>query len=325
MNTEHITAETQSPLLVDSPVVFHIGWMRTGTTFLQGVFKKQENIQLSLKNRFISYNPYYSLGREHYRTLVEGSDQHQVVIDSDENYAMGRFKTHLRKKNQQRSYNYKAELSFVYHDIPEMLSRMKEMSPNAKILGVIRKQADWFESVYKHDVYHFGLDQTFEKFYQSNLGQAYRNAADYSGIIASFQQAFGKDNVKILLFEDFIQDQQKFVKNLSDFLEVDILVGEKKSLKKNASTSGLITHLHRMANTLAEPDPRRPERKLYQTLRTAIYKLDRIAATSGWKLSGKALSTAMQQRISRDFAASNEKLIEIIGDEALLKRYQYIK
>ncbi len=324
MNTEHITAETQIPLLVDSPVVFHIGWMRTGTTFLQGVFQQQENIQLTLKNRFFSYNPYYSLGQEHYHTLVEGNDQHQITVDSDENYAMGRFKTHLREKNQQR-YNYKAELNFVYHDIPEMLSRMKEMSPNAKIFGVIRKQSDWFESVYKHDVYHFGLDKTFEKFYLSNLGQAYRNAADYSRIITSFQQAFGKENVKILLFEDFIQDQQKFVKNLSDFLEVDILVGEKKSLKKNASTSGLFTHFHRMANTLAEPDPRRPERKVYQTLRKALYRLDSVAAKCGWKLPGQAISTAMQQRISSDFAASNEKLIKVIGNEASLKKYQYIK
>ena len=256
MNTEQIIDKTQRESSTITPLVFHIGWMRTGTTFLQGIFKRQENIQLSLKNRFFSYDPYYLLGKEHYNTLISSNGQQQVAVDSDENYAMGRFKTHLREKNPQRTYNHKAELSFVHHDIPEMISRMKGTSPNAKIFGVIRKQADWFESVYKHDVYHFGLDKTFEEFYDSNLGQAYREAADYSRVITQFQEAFGKDNVKVLLFEDFIHNQQQFIQSLSDFLGVDVQVGEKKNLKKNASTSGLFTHLHRTANKLGESNPK---------------------------------------------------------------------
>ncbi|MEM6844673.1 MAG: sulfotransferase [Bacteroidota bacterium] len=324
MNTEQIINKTQQGSSIATPLVFHIGWMRTGTTFLQGIFKREENIQLSLKNRFFSHDPYYLLGKEHYDELISGDGQQKVAVDSDENYAMGRFKTHLREENPQRTYNYKAELSFIHHDIPEMISRMKDMAPNAKIFGVVRKQSDWFESVYKHDVYHFGLDKTFKEFYESNLGQAYRRAADYSQVITLFQEAFGKENIKILLFEDFIHNQPQFIQSLSEFLGVDIQVGEKKNLKKNASTSGLFTHLHRMANKFGETDPKKPERKAYKTLRDLIYRLDSIATRREWQLPGQVISDKMQKRILNEFAESNRKLVEVIGSDTFLEEYRYI-
>lgn len=324
MNTEQITKITgsDSPML-ENPLVFHIGWMRTGTTFLQGVFSKHSDIRLSLKNRFFSYDPYYLLGKPHYDTLIhDAKNQHQIIVDSDENYSMGRFKTHLRESGA-KAYNYKSELSYIHHDVDEMINRIKEMAPHAKIFGVVRKQIDWFQSVYKHDVYHFGLDQPFKKFYESELGLAYRKAADYCNVIESFQEAFGKENVKILLFEDFVTDQAQFVEDLSDFLKVDIKINNEEKLKKNASTSEFFTMLHQKANLLSEPNPGRPERKGYELLRSAIYKLDHLAGKMDLNIPTQVISDAMSQLVFNEFEESNKKLGALLKKESALAKYGY--
>ena len=183
------------PAVEVKPLFFHIGWMRTGTTFLQGAFGQHDKINLSLKNRFFSYDPLFFKGTAYYQNeiILSGqSEQHYINVDSDENYAMGRFKTHLREKDT-AAWNHKSELSFISHDIDEMIVRMKDSAPDAKIFGVIRKQPSWFESVYKHDVYHFGLDQSFEDFYASDLGKSYQEAAYYGTVYQKFTDAFGKE------------------------------------------------------------------------------------------------------------------------------------
>jgi hypothetical protein len=329
MNTDQLTTKAEEITIdLDSPLVFHIGWMRTGTTFLQGVFENHADIQLSLKNRFFSYDPYYLLGRDHYKTLIQDQGkncQHKIIVDSDENYAMGRFKTHLREKSPGQKYNYKAELSYIHHDISEMILRIKEVAPNAKIFGVVRKQANWFESVYKHDVYHFGLDKPFEKFYESELGKAYRKAADYFAVIKAFQEAFGKDNVKIMLFEDFVQSQSQFVDDLSEFLGLDIAIDPTQKLKKNASTSGFFTQLHQKANLLSETNPGYSERKFYELLRSVIYRFDHLVNKRGWRLPGQVISKTMKQRIYAEYQESNNKLGKLLNKEIELKKYGYFQ
>lgn len=327
MSIEQLTERIKiSRISVDTPLVFHIGWMRTGTTFLQGVFEHHADVQLSLKNRFFSYDPHYLLGKDHYKTLIQSDNNYsKIIVDSDENYAMGRFKTHLRENKTQLNYNYKSELSYIHHDIPEMISRMKEVAPNAKIFGVIRKQASWFESVYKHDVYHFGVDKTFDEFYESELGKAYREAANYYAVIKAFQESFGEENVKIMLFEDFVSNQFKFTKELSDFLELKIEVNKVQKLKKNASTSSFFTKLHQKANLLSEINPDQPEKKTYKMLRSAIYRFDQLAKKQGWYIPGQLISNTTRQKIHAEFDGSNRQLGELLTKNAELQQYQYFR
>lgn len=325
MSIEQLAKKKEVELVsVDTPLVFHIGWMRTGTTFLQGVFEHHDRIQLSLKNRFFSYDPYYLLGKDHYKMLTQSDNgRYKVVLDSDENYGLGRFKTHLREGKIQQNYNYKSELSYIHHSIPEMISRMKEIAPNAKIFGVVRKQVSWFESVYKHDVYHFGLDKTFDEFYEDKLGKAYREAANYYAVIRAFQEAFGKESVKIMLFEDFVNNQSQFTKELSNFLKLKIEVSEMQKLKKNASTSGFFTKLHQKANLLSENNPEKPEKKSYKMLRSVIYRLDQLANIQGWHFPGQIVSNTMKNRIYAEFEESNKQLGRLLAKNAALQQYQY--
>lgn len=308
------------------PTFFHIGWMRTGTTFLQGIFSHDPRINLSLKNRFFSYDPYFSRGAEFYQNSIilgSQSEQHNISIDSDENYSMGRFKTHLREK-ENIAYNHKSELEFIYHDIGEMISRMKGCAPDARVFGVIRKQPDWFESVYKHDVFHFGLDLSFADFYKSQLGQAYQKAASYFSVYQQFASAFGMENVKIFLFEEFVNDKKNFVRELSEFIGVDIQVLEEKKLKKNASTSSFFTLMHRYVNKLSEKDPLKPESKFYNQTRKWVGGLNSLSNKLNLKLNSDVIPRPMKAEIQQQYLLSNQRLASALNLEEKMKQYGYI-
>lgn len=307
------------------PLFFHIGWMRTGTTFLQGLFRQDKKINLSLKNRFFSYDPFYNRGAEYYQQQilnVNAANRHCILVDSDENYAMGRFKTQLREAND-LEYNHRSELNFIYHDVQQMVHRMKTSAPDAKIFGVIRKQASWFESVYKHDVYHFGLDQSFSAFYESDLGKDYRLAADYYAVYKIFETAFHKENIKIVLFDDFVQNQSLFTQELSDFFGINLQIPNERSLKKNASTSNFFTLLHMQANRLCEKNPSAVESGLYKTARKVVSKLDRLSNKFNLTFDAEIIPANIKGQIIEQYATGNEKLAVELGLETKMRNYGY--
>lgn len=329
MNTSAIT-NTSTPVDKEysevKPLFFHIGWMRTGTTFLQGLFRQGKDINLSLKNRFFSYDPFYNRGVEYYQQQVLHADSavkdHLIYVDSDENYSMGRFKTQLREAGD-IAYNHRSELNFICHDVQQMVNRMKASAPDAKIFGVIRKQPGWFESVYKHDVYHFGLDQPFSAFYESKLGKDYRMAADYYAVYKIFEAAFHKENIKIMLFDDFVKNQTLFMQEMSDFFGVNLQVSDERSLKKNASTSNFFTLLHRQANRLCEKNPSAAESALYKTARKTVAKLDRLSGKLNLNLDAEIITADMKRQIIKQYADGNKKLAAELGLEDKMRDYGY--
>lgn len=307
------------------PLFFHIGWMRTGTTFLQGLFKHDDKINLSLKNRFFSYDPYFNRGIEYYQNQIilgTQTEGHLINIDSDENYSMGRFKTQLRE-NYDIQYNYKSELGFIYHDVAAMVLRIKECAPDAKVFGIIRKQPSWFESVYKHDVYHFGLDQTFAEFYESELGLAYRKAADYFNVYQLFVNAFKRENVKILLFEDFVSDKTTFIQQLSSYLGIEIPLKDESKLKKNASTNNFFTVLHRYANKLSEKNSSKPENILYHKTRKVVSKLDHVFNKFNINLDVEIVPEHVRKDIQQQYASNNRQLAAGLNMEEKMEKYGY--
>jgi len=238
--------------------------MRTGSTYLQDFFRYQNDICFILKSRFFSYDPLFFKGQDYYFNTVIGkpSELIQCVIDSDENYSMGRFKKRLLSKTD-HNFNFKAELNLISHDVPAIVRRMKSIVPDAKIIGVIRKQVDWLLSVYKHDVFHFAMDLSFTEFIKSDLGKAYVKAADFLTVFNSFEKSFGKDNIHILLFEDLKTEPKRFFRELTNFLPLNIEFRTKKTLRKNTSHSDWLIILIRHINKLSQKNPDRPEIQTY--------------------------------------------------------------
>ena len=303
--------------------IVHIGWMRTGTTYLQGIFKQHPDIHASLKNRFFSYEPYFSQGQTYYDEILEKASPNQhIFVDSDENYSMGRFKTVLREK-EKRAFNLKSELSFISHDIPQMIDRIKSVVPDAQIVGMIRTQSDWFSSVYKHDVANFALDQSFEDFFHSELGKSYQLAADYMQIIEQLWDAFGKEKVKIFLFEDFKNTNEAFLRDLSSFMQVELTNIKKSKLKKNISPDNFFTSLYRQINKLSEKQNLKPENSNYLKLRDVVGKIEGLFRKFDVTVKKELISKQLKNQIFDQYREGNIKLAKALGKEEPMQQYGY--
>jgi hypothetical protein len=307
------------------PFFFHIGWMRTGSTYLQDVFRHQTDARFLYKSRFFSYDPLFHRGSDYFYDNVVGEPQSSVrcIVDSDECYSMGRFKRRLMNPRD-ASFSYKAELQVICHDIAKMIERLELTAPQAKIIGVIRKQDDWFGSVYKHDVLHYGLDVSFARFLTSELGNAYLRAADYLGVFEGYENAFGPGRVKLLLYEDLKSCPDRFFDEVSTFLGLDLDIPREQLLRRNTGISDLgIAFLRRM-NKLSQADPERPERSTYLHLRRwwmrVVPSIERFPALAD---TVRVVSPVQKQHILELFRLSNERLGMLLGRGRDMAEYGY--
>ena len=300
-------------------VVVHIGCMRCASTYLQTLFKEDPRISLILKSRFFSYDPYYKEGPSHLSKILSTGSDKKLIIDSDENYSLGRFKSKLIQAKD-IDFNFRKELSVIEHDVPMMAKRIKATYPNARILMVIRNQADWIKSVYKHDIQHFGIDSGFESFLKGDLGQAYNNAANFNNLYDIYVGLFGKDNVKVLLLEDLKKNKALFYKNLSEIVGFDFAKADLNRRSKNDSKSDGFIYLQRILNRISQHDPEKKENIIYRHSKYIIYKAEKIIDKS---LKKELISEIQLQNFKDQFVDGNKALSKKIKLHDEMKELGY--
>lgn len=108
------------------------------------------------------------------------------------------------------------------HDRDLILSRLHSTLPRARILIVIREQADMFRSLYKLLV-NWGYDATPEELLREERpgdGRYFRlDYLRYDRLIADYQAAFGRGRVLVLPFEMFRDEPQRFLGAINRFSE----------------------------------------------------------------------------------------------------------
>jgi hypothetical protein len=323
--TTNVSADRSTLNCRRVPFFFHIGWMRTGSTYLQDLFRHQPEVHFVYKSRFFSHDPLFRRGTDFFYDDVIGEldSKARCIVDSDENYAMGRFKRKLVRFSEP-GFTYKAELRVIHHDIVEMIGRLRLAAPQARIIGVIRKQDDWLSSVYKHDVFHYGLDVSFARFLTSELGNAYLRAADYARVFEEYVGAFGSDSVQLLLYEDLKGDPDRFFDEISSFLGLELGMVPEQLLRRNTGIPDVAAAFLWRVNKLSQADPNRPERRIYLHLRRWSM---RIARRIG-KLVPPAdtmsiVSPAQRQYILDRYRAGNRRLGTSLGRGRDMAGYGY--
>ncbi len=116
-----------------------------------------------------------------------------------------------------------------YFDLQTVLNRIKVVFSPCKIVFTIRNQFDIIVSYY-FGVARLGMDTPFpgiwvgfDKWFQDNLDRSensYLSHLDYHRVLCQCADIFGQENIKVFLFEEFVNDQARFVKKLSDYLEI---------------------------------------------------------------------------------------------------------
>jgi hypothetical protein len=121
--------------------------------------------------------------------------------------------------------------------------QMKSLFPNGKVVIVIRNQYDLLRSLYKYRGHflefapepHRGKYVSFKNFVDYAILNMkdrgghkardwhgdYVRIINFSNYIDRYIDVFGRSNVGVFLFEDFVNDRKTFISSMLDFMSID--------------------------------------------------------------------------------------------------------
>jgi hypothetical protein len=292
---------------MDSSLFIHIGYGRSGSTWLQEVFKRDERIHLLLKPGFFKADDLYQRGPAYYQDLLQANHDRTVTIDSDESYSLGRIIFGNYDAWQTHYATLKPE-DYVRCDIEELAGRMRAVAPNALILMILRNQIDWLGSFYRHSIRSRRLSVDFRNYYRRHpVGRQFWDAARYDRTVETFQNAFGKEHVKVICFQRLKDNPKAFLTTVYNLLGLpppELSASDMGSLKKHTMPPDGQLVIQRFCNRYGL----NPEwsRRIHHRLPNALKKYP------GSRIGPSPMEKA---RIRKVFESSNRHLKQLCGIE----------
>jgi hypothetical protein len=204
---------------MSAPIILHVGLVKAASTKLQ-------------RSLFANHPEINYLGKPLSPELFQVMDHAcwADVEEYDESYLDRYHKENIRPLFDNR--NKKPLLSFEIITQMERASRtmvahrLRRLLGECQVLVVLRSQPSWLESYYLWEYGKGNLKGSYEDF----LFQQWRGPhgaggiarhLNYASLISSFDQAFGKENVGVFLFEELNSDAEKFARDLCRYMEID--------------------------------------------------------------------------------------------------------
>lgn len=304
--------------MLSSEYYIHIGYHKTGTTFLQtqvfpaipvNLLLMPDIVPIARRNHF---DP--DRFRQHLGNQAAGSVHARTIIS-------------------QETLSGRGDGNPIWD--PHLIAkRLQQTFPNAKILIVIRNQFDYILSLYAFRVVRRGLEhRTLDGFLalkQDWLCQKLQ----YDLLIGDYVRLFGRERVLVLPYELLVEDESTFVRRIATFFDhtKPILY---RSQKVNPSTrNGRLIRAHRLLNTpfsIPVETLRRQNllsQKQYTTMANRYFFLKKMLINpllEHWlgqhQPEPLVLSPAWREQLLPGFQASNHRLAAKI--DINLQAYHY--
>ncbi len=202
--------------------VIHIGANKTGSTTLQRC--------LFRNNPDLVYLGEDGEGYDDYKDIVNS-----LVADDDIHFVSGDAKNLFERflsRSKGKTFLYSNE-DIMTSRVPGLCARrLHDLVPGAKILAVVRNQLTAIPSWYaNHGAYLRNVPRSYWRRYVTfddwmDYCTTFINYSPIDGyfyyrIINLYASLFGKENVHVLLFEDFVYQREKFMKDLCRILRID--------------------------------------------------------------------------------------------------------
>lgn len=276
--------------------VLHIGYPKAASTFLVKLLAKHPGItvdQFQLSDLLRSNTKV---------TLTEKPCANKVHISKDENIAEGVCVTG-QLANWQRYLYVPGGWDLVKKDVVidprEAASRIHKVHSDAKVLIVIREQADWLQSVYKFVISQLPWNRrSFADYCTTPSAIALLQSGHFDQTISAYVDLFGSDRVAVLHFEDIAMAPSRFAAQLFNF--VGVPEQELPHERENESHAQIARILRFF------PVIERLPRSMKNTLKQYATRL--IPGARGTVLSSRDIGT-----IRGMYAASNQRTEKLIG------------
>jgi len=189
------------------PNFFIVGAPRSGTTSLYENLKKIPGIYLSKIKEPEYFSPNCSKRNKIVR-IVDKKKYLTLFVDVNDESAIG-------------------EASTSYLEDPDSPKLIHEVVPNARIIVSLRNP---IERAYSHYLihrrgniekqsFHEAIRKILKK-YDPLTSNHYLHAGLYSKQLLQYINTFGKKNIKILIFEEFIKNKRKGFQDILSFLNI---------------------------------------------------------------------------------------------------------
>lgn len=213
---------------------FIVGAARCGTTTLYNHLRSQKNIFLPNVKEPNYFSDAESLKKEDYKLPEPNIDYHAKIIKSEEVYNALFFNA---KKGQ-----LKGDTSPSYIWDKKTAQKIYKHNPKAKIIISLRNPVD---RAYSHYImnYYTGVDKnkTFVDALKSKKNDVWGNCNQYLDMSTYYEQVkvyfdiFPKNQIKILIYEDWVKNLNDTINGILEFLQVENLdsIPNKEELDTN--------------------------------------------------------------------------------------------
>jgi len=203
--------------------LFIVGAAKSGTTSLYEYLSHHPSVFFPL----VKEPNYYSRAESHnssaYNKPKAGESYHNKIITDESVYF------ELYEKATGFQVIGDASPSYLWDELSA--SRIHKDYPEAKILIILRNPVDRAYSHYLMDLASgvqrdrdfmsaLAFDNAKEE-RQWGRAHLYQDLGLYSAQVSRYMRLFGRSNVKVIMYEEFIDDTQRNIKNIFDFIGVD--------------------------------------------------------------------------------------------------------
>ena len=236
-----------------SNVLIHIGYIKSGSTYLQRWFEKHP----AMFYKFKAITGFY--GTHDISWYAESTDpMHECFVISSEHLSVWKSDSDIvGMRNGLKKYDIKA-----YQQ--KLRDTLFAIYPTAKVLIVTRGYTSLFQSLYSQDL-AIGGTYDYENLLKS-MWENFPDLFDYSHVIGLYRAKFGDDNVIVLPYELLRADPHAFTAIIEKKMGIKNTY-QFTSEKINASLDRKLLRAYRQLSNIiyrsVKPFPYKVQRALY--------------------------------------------------------------
>ena len=289
--------------------IIHIGYPKTGTSWFTDFFYPE------IKNAQVSYNDNI------FYNFEKGSEFFEVRTKTDEKYK------HIIIAHKLTGLVDFVWNNGIYRDF--FIKHLKIKYPDACIVIFLRNQVEFLSSAYSSYLTHGGTYTFRNLFHRNRLGDGTMFGFEYLNyyeMIRLYKSHF--TNVKVYIYEDFMDDNIKFLHNYKNDFGFDVEVEKLKLVKYNEKLRSGFASFIRFTNILKKRGVK--PKKNYINIPWLFYWMtkDRLIRYNYFRFWGKKLSKEkvlgpeLIKYIKEYYRESNRLLISEYGHKSI-EKYKY--
>ncbi|MET0103939.1 MAG: sulfotransferase [Sedimenticola sp.] len=198
------------------PSLFIIGSQKSGTTFLADMLNQHQEILLADPKEPGFFARNFEKGEDWYRKCFSYDNGTKILLDASTSYTMSPDMTREFKESP-------------LVGVPE---RICNFSPDAKLIYVMRNPVMRTYSAYWHNVRAGTETRGFIEAIKSS--DFYLRTSNYMLQINEFKKYFNDGRIKLLIFEEMIENPASAIEEVCEFIGIDSEI-EIKTAPKNRS------------------------------------------------------------------------------------------